>query len=342
MNDRTLALPLNLFRKGQWASAPLPPPAHSAIDSPLLEFERCGPAPPGTASPVTKAPANIEIRTPIGSVPYAITHPGLYYLTADLADDSSGATGIMVCSSDVTLDLNGFTLQGAPNSGSGIYVTGSYSNLVVCNGTIRGWGGSGIDSFSLGYPRNMLFEHLTVSENGANGILTEAGSVVRDCLALSNGMHGIASVGGEIVGCICRGNQEFGVAAAYCTVVQCRIEYNLSGGFQSLGLEGQAVIADCALKNNSGFGIAVKGPGCLITRNSCILNSNGGIYLESDHNRIEKNHVLTPKGVPGIRTASSDYTHNAIVNNTVSDNVTENINHCNSTSQLGIRPTAYC
>lgn len=290
-----------------------------AINSPLSLLKPATLTQPTLAEPITANPARTNSRMPISFLPYEITRPGSYYLTANLHATCSGPHGITVSISDVTLDLNGFTLQGMPGSGSGIYVAGSHSDLAVRNGTIRGWGRSGIDAFGAGYPRDLLFENLMLSENGAEGICTEAGSVVRNCVALNNGSHGIASVGGEILRCVCCGNQEFGIVAAYCVVRECRMEGNLGGGFQTLGLEGRAAIVDCRLQSNEGYGIAVVGPHCLVSGNACILNSSGGIWLGSDRNRIENNRVLSCQGVSGLGPARNGYRHNVILDNTLTE-----------------------
>jgi hypothetical protein len=55
-------------------------------------------------------------RTPISSLPYKITAPGSYYLTANLTATGNGA-GITISANNVTLDLNGFALIGG-GSGS--------------------------------------------------------------------------------------------------------------------------------------------------------------------------------------------------------------------------------
>jgi len=67
--------------------------------------------PPGAPGPTMKTLNQIEPRTPISSLPFVISSPGSYYLTTNL----SGTSGITISSGNVTLDLNGFTLQGLGN-----------------------------------------------------------------------------------------------------------------------------------------------------------------------------------------------------------------------------------
>jgi hypothetical protein len=230
--------------------------------------------PPGAPAPTMKTLAQLEPRTPISSLPYTITNPGSYYLTTNLTRVGGTGNGISFSCGDITLDLNGFYLQGVSNGGSGIFVTGSYTNLVVRNGSIIGWGSSGIDSYTAAYPRGMLFEKLMLTGNGASGILTEAGSVVRDCVSLNNGLHGISTVGSEIIHCTCRANSEFGISATYSTIRECRSEYN---GFGGLDVEDSRVL-DCAVEYNSGEGVLSQYNGHNEVRRCRVISSaSGGI-----------------------------------------------------------------
>src|SRR5437764_14937595 len=67
--------------------------------------------PPGPPGPTMKTLGQIEPRTPISALPFAIQTPGSYYLTTNLTG-TAGSHGITINSSDVTLDLCGFTLSG--------------------------------------------------------------------------------------------------------------------------------------------------------------------------------------------------------------------------------------
>src|SRR3712207_5840058 len=90
--------------------------------------------PPGTPAPTMKSLEQIEPRTPISALPITITQPGSYYLTGNL----TGADGIRVSASNVTIDLNGFTIQGTGGATSvGIYRTTTQTNITVKNGTVR-------------------------------------------------------------------------------------------------------------------------------------------------------------------------------------------------------------
>jgi hypothetical protein len=215
-----------------------------------------------------KTLAQIEPRTPISSLPYAITNPGSYYLTANLKG-ISGSSGITISTNNVTLDLGGFTLQGVSGSSIGIFVQNTFTNLVFRNGTVTGWGGDGVNAYSIGYPRNMLFENLTVSANGGDGMVTEAGSIVRNCVCIGNTDDGFFSAGGQIIDCISRNNGLHGFSVNYAALHRCLSENN-STGFALFS--SQALDCDC--QNNSGDGFDCSGTSDEIRR--CRIVSNGG------------------------------------------------------------------
>src|SRR5215831_11960234 len=96
--------------------------------------------PPGAPAPTMKTLTQIEPRTPISSLPFTINTPGSYYLTTNLNTTVSNA--IVIATSGVTLDLNGFTLSStvanAANGGTAILINSGLSELTILNGHIRG------------------------------------------------------------------------------------------------------------------------------------------------------------------------------------------------------------
>ena len=78
--------------------------------------------PPGAPAPTMKTldqlDAKLEQRTPISSLPYTISSAGSYHLTTNLTT-ALMINGITVLASHVTIDLRGFAIIGAGQSGGG-------------------------------------------------------------------------------------------------------------------------------------------------------------------------------------------------------------------------------
>lgn len=193
-----------------------------------------------------KTLSQVEPRTVIGSLPFVITNSGSYYLTASLTG-TSGQAGISVQANNVTLDLNGFTLSGVAGSLQGI-VASNVQGLVVYNGTISGWAGTGLDASTA---FNCRIERLIASGNGSHGVSVASGSVISDCVASANGGDGI-KIGSS------------------CNVLNNLSQTNGAAGIEATGtgnrIEGNSVVG------NSGNGILVEGIANLIIKNSGAYN----------------------------------------------------------------------
>jgi hypothetical protein len=149
--------------------------------------------PPGPPGPTMLTLNQVEPRTPITNLPYSITASGSYYVTTNLTG-VSGSDGIHVSTSNVTIDLNGFSLIGVPGAFDGIDVQGAgRTNLVVRNGTIIGWPDNGIDGSVVTHCR---FSGLLVQGNGNDGLLAGAASLVVDNILSGNMGSGIVMFSG--------------------------------------------------------------------------------------------------------------------------------------------------
>ena len=319
--------------------------------------------PPGAPGPTMKSLSQIEPRIPISALPYSITNPGSYYVTTNLTG-TSGFPGISIASDNVTLDLSGFTLQGVPGSTYGIYTITTFHDVVVRNGTLTGWGSSGLDCYAFGYPRNMVFEHLVTAGNGVCGLKAEADCIIRDCVSFGNTNDGFNNVGGEITHCISRNNGGFGFSGGViepgssCSYHDCTAEYNTGGGFTLMSSEAQDChsqyntgpgfvlsasgvrncnsqnntndgvdclgvadqIRDCRILLNQGYGIFTTNAGyARIVGNTVVLNTYGGIYMNSSGNYVEDNMVQTPPYQTGIQVQIGNfgavYSNNVVVKN---------------------------
>jgi hypothetical protein len=160
--------------------------------------------PPGAPAPTMLTLSQIEPRTPISSSPYTITQPGSYYLTTNIVGVSS-QNGINIYANNVTLDLNGFSLQGVTSALNGISIQTGYTNVTVRNGTISGWGTGwkGIECFG----NNVILEHLILSGNPYAGLYWVGNTgVIRDCMVSGSpygifmGGSGLLVIGNDLIG----------------------------------------------------------------------------------------------------------------------------------------------
>ena len=166
--------------------------------------------PSGPPGPTMKTLDEVEPGKPISSVPYIISEPGSYYLSGNAQATSNLFSGITIWADNVTLDLKGFALIGEGTAGKhGVIVEGDHKNIKICNGTVRGWGGNGVDISSVA---NGRLENLRASDNGVCGLRLGEGGTVKDCAAKSNGGNGI-----ETNTC--------------CTITDCAAMHNEAAGF---------------------------------------------------------------------------------------------------------------
>ncbi len=181
--------------------------------------------PPGAPGPTMKTLDQVEPRTPIDVVPFTISEPGSYYLTANL---TSSGDGVIIETGNVTLDLMGFTLdRDVLGAGTrGIYIHGSSNapirNVIVHNGIIG-------RNFSTGvradYSQDCRFERLVVAGNfhgiwihGGDGGQSN-GNTITDCTVSGNESFGVflygsngQSNGNTVIGCTFRQNIDRGIA----------------------------------------------------------------------------------------------------------------------------------
>ena len=161
--------------------------------------------PPGAPAPTMKSLDQIEARTPIDptqpgfALRYTISTRGSYYLTANLL--VAGGNAIVISASNVTLDLNGFTISSSasPAGGTAIAPGASLTDIAIVNGHIAGSFQHGIRySGALGVLKNVRVEGMSVSGCSGDGInLGNFLSIVIDhCTVQQAGAQGI--VGGSV------------------------------------------------------------------------------------------------------------------------------------------------
>jgi len=113
-----------------------------------------------------------------------INKSGSYILNRNIVDNRAGFDGVAVTASNVTIDLEGFTLSSTlSTTGNGFNATGQ-SNVVIRNGIITGFGGAAIIVGNSG-----SVSAITATLNGS-GISCGIG-----CLASGNVIQGNTGLG---------------------------------------------------------------------------------------------------------------------------------------------------
>jgi parallel beta-helix repeat protein len=189
-------------------AGPLNPPAGPITSTP-------GPEPRIAISP-TNTPGDTDAL-------FVVSQPGSYYLSSNITG-VAGKHGIKVTSSGVTIDLNGFDMAGVSNTGSfhGI-VCNTAASVHIRNGSVRRWGGSGIDltgtfgsvvtdiraidniNYGIRGSNRTVIRNCVATGNAGTGLRTAFGGVIEHCLAATNGLHGIELS----TGCYVFTNQSF-------------------------------------------------------------------------------------------------------------------------------------
>jgi hypothetical protein len=189
--------------------------------------------------------------------PVVITQPGSYRLTSDLLPGAQ--TAIRIDSSDVSVDLNHFSIRGSwtllatcgtGTTGLGVYADATRKGISVRNGRVHGMSVHGIVMLGdlarvedvtafencvtgVFVGRNALVSDTQSSGNLGHGIVTDGGSIVVRSLAAGNGLYGILGNGSGIMvsDSVAEGNSEAGIrVVADGTVARSVSRANAGGG----------------------------------------------------------------------------------------------------------------
>jgi hypothetical protein len=166
----------------------------AAIIAILATRASAGPLDP-PAAPASTNRSLIFQPASCGGFPITISQPGSYALASNITMPV-GCTfknGITITTSNVTLDLNGFSVIGlASNSGTGIYAGSGTMGLRVTNGTVSTWSSDGIDFTNA---ERSAIDHVTAyGSTSASGIGLGTASTLSDCVAIANN-SGVALLG---------------------------------------------------------------------------------------------------------------------------------------------------
>lgn len=228
--------------------------------------------------------------------PVTISVPGSYRLSGNLVVPDLNTTAILITTSNVRLDLNGFSILG-PNvcaatsvastcgSGTGIGINdnaaGAARSVSVSNGVISGLGNAGIYLNGSGD----VVEKVRTSANGSAGIvLVGDATTVSSCTAYANGGVGISAptvIGSNSFHNFSDGIDVFALALNNVTT------YNTAAGLSA----GVAATLVGNTSTNNGTGISVTCPS-LVSGNT--VSSNGFDLLESFPSCLLVNNLVGP------------------------------------------------
>lgn len=245
--------------------------------------------PAGPVSSSYKTLTEVEPRIAVNSVNtpgdfealYVITQPGSYYLTGNITGVAS-KKGIKISASNVTLDLNGFSMNGGGVADDAIYSNfTTTTNLTIRNGNILNWVKEGIDAY---YSSSCVIENVQVA-GSINGyaIITGPGSTIRGCNARGSGAGIVTTDGSTVTQCTALGNTGAGFALGNGnTVTGCAAQGTTTGpGFQA---GAGCTIKDCTAFGNLGataHGFTVAS-GCTLSGCSSRSNDQDGFHVQAD------------------------------------------------------------
>ncbi len=267
--------------------------------------------PPGPVAPTMKTLNDVEPRIPIraADLPLAITSPGSYYFVENIA---TSPTGISIQSSDVTIDLMGFSYsKGVGAATVAFSVSSPQENITIKNGILRDWPVKAVSAANASKSR---FQDLFISNTGTSATVGNSGlhvgdacvisrctvvnstgrgfwlgqdNIVTDCLAIGNGFEGFSLFSGTVRNCIAKNNNGTGIFSFSSTVIE---GCSASGSTTGSGIRpgSGSVVKNCTTALNAGHGIEVNA--ATEVRGCSSYNNTGDGILAGGNSRIIGNN----------------------------------------------------
>jgi hypothetical protein len=185
-----------------------------------------------------------------GGFPFTISQTGSYRLTSNLVVPNSNTTAIKVNISDVTIDLNGFSIIGPGAAGSGIGIDATNQHLItIYNGEVAGMGGTGIDT-----GHSSRIERMRLLVNGGSGIVCSDGCEVSHNISNNNLGDGIVLNGrGQVSSNVTQFNNDVGILAGINSVISDNSVNN--NGKIGMAVYGGVIVRGNAVGQNGVFGL---------------------------------------------------------------------------------------
>ena len=242
-------------------------------------------------APAMKTLHQVEPRAPIhGPGPVTIATSGSYYLTSNIS--VAGVPAVIIRASNVTLDLNGFTIAGNLDN-LGVVLAGNTFNVIVRNGTIRNFAQGLLN----GGVTTVGLSNLTIAENLRNGVGFDRDAIgvfIDGCTILRNQEDGILALGSNMVitnsTVVSNGHDGIELSGSANVVIRGnRVDDNgWSGVHAEIQFAGDSApggtIFDNVLFHNGRFGIETSSaagpfPDLSIARNLATSNTRGNYTL---------------------------------------------------------------
>jgi len=213
----------------------------------LFPATRAGPLEPpaGPPGPTMKTLSEVEPRIAIhqSDLPLTIGTDGSYYLAENLVANQDGVDMISVTAYYVSIDLNGFSMDGAGDGVTAedcIDLGQEVRTFGLTNGTVRGCAQHGV-STNFPFALNVNVDRVQAIQNGQSGLYFVAGTygVITRSVARANGERGMVIGEGVISECTAVGNGTIGLQVNYGVLTNCMAHSN--AGANAIILSGGAV-----------------------------------------------------------------------------------------------------
>lgn len=306
-----------------------------ALTTALSSLALAGPLTPpaGPVAPTYKTLTEVEPRIAINATntpsaianQFVISQPGSYYLTADLTASPGTNPCIVVNASNVTLDLNGFSIRTSASDG----VTIGGDRVTVRNGRIAVTGNavtnaSGVNILS--GADEARIEGVTIAISGSQSACVRSQAAVssvtlRDSI-LTGGTDGVrfgdANTGWTVTDVQCRGQSTSGIVLGDGSVVERCVVRGVGNGGGTVGAGiwvGQdSAVRECQVIDPRVAGSVGPSRGINVGSNSvvdgCTVTSRGatGVFCNGVEVTLRNNNVrMLNSGMAGMTSQGSAF-----------------------------------
>ncbi|MBK7403309.1 MAG: right-handed parallel beta-helix repeat-containing protein [Phycisphaerales bacterium] len=232
--------------------------------------------PSGPVGSTYKTLTEVEPRTALSdqSAPgdadnqFKITKPGSYYLTGNITG-VSGKTCIYIASSRVTLDLNGFTLEGVSGAVNGIRVNTDHG-VSIRNGNVYNFR-DGIDAQET---NGAKLDNLTSTGNSFTGFKIGLTAIVTDCASVNNPTGFQVFSTSTLTRCTSRGGGSRGFDVGRgCSLTDC----NAWGTATGFYVAGEGMLERCSSRENINHGFNLQ-ESCIVSNCEAYNNDRIGFF----------------------------------------------------------------